>query len=148
MFTFFEFSSKSNYLQAWYSYSLVLPILEYCCLNWKCKPFQLTTLGLRHLYHIPTSSTNVRQNLCTLKPCGNAWLSIQPFVPNKWAFASSSSLPEVWALYEPKLIICLVPIHYCSLYRRYWRYNLLYIRYWTYNRWFCKIHWLHWWLCR
>ena len=88
-----EISSEWNDLHAWNSCSHVLPILDYCCLNWAFRPSQSTAMGLSDSYHNLTSPTNVRQNHWTLTPFWSAWLSTQSFVLRSWASASSLGLP-------------------------------------------------------
>ena len=65
----------------------------YCCQNWFCRPNQSTFIGLRDSYHNLASPTNVKQNLWTFTPSGNACLSIQSFIVSKCTSASSG-FPE------------------------------------------------------
>ena len=74
------FSSKLKGLQAWNSCSLVLPILEYCCLNKFCIPCQLTFIGSNELYHNLASPKHIKQNLWTLTPstkCGHPVIGVE-----------------------------------------------------------------------
>ena len=48
--------------------SLVLPILEYCCLNKFCNPCQSTLIHSSDWYHNLASPYSVRQNLWILTP--------------------------------------------------------------------------------
>ena len=73
--------------------SPVLPILEYCCQNWFCNPFQSKAIGLSDSYHNLTSSTNFKQNHWTSTASGKAWVFIQSLVLRRCASASSSGLP-------------------------------------------------------
>ena len=41
----------------------MLPIVENCCLNWACRPFQSSTKGPSDSYHNLGCPTNVKQNL-------------------------------------------------------------------------------------
>ena len=72
----------------------MLPIFEYCCLNWFCRPCQSVLIGLNDSYHNLVSPTNVRQNLWTFRSSGNWWLFIQSLVLSKCAYASSFGFPE------------------------------------------------------
>ena len=89
------FSSKWNDLHAWNNCSLVLPILEYCCLNWFCNPIKSMFIGLNDSYHT-LASTNVKQTCCTLRPSWNACVSIQSFILRRCASTSSSGLPVIY----------------------------------------------------
>ena len=71
----------------------MFPIFEYCCLNCVCKPLQFNAIGLSDSYHNLASPTNVKQNLWTLIPSWNAWVSIQSFVLRRCASISLSSFP-------------------------------------------------------
>ena len=53
------FSSNLNVLQAWNSWSGVLPILEYCHLNLFCKVGQSLSIGVSDLYHSLASPVKV-----------------------------------------------------------------------------------------
>ena len=75
------------------SFFLVLPTLEYCCLNWFCNPFKSKTIGLSTSYHNLASPTNLKQNIWTFTPSWNECVSIQSLVLRRWASASSSGLP-------------------------------------------------------
>ena len=83
---------KIKDLQAWNNCSLVLPILEYCCLNIFCKPSQLTFISLSDSYHNLASPTKVKWNLCTLTWSRNLCVSIQLFVLSRCASESSPGL--------------------------------------------------------
>ena len=71
----------------------MFPIFEYCCPNCVCKPFQSKAIGLSDSYHNLASLTKVKQNLWTLTPFGNAWVSIQSFVLRRCVSTSSSGFP-------------------------------------------------------
>ena len=88
------FSSKWTDCHVWNSCSLVFPIFEYCCLNWFCKPWQSTFIGLRDSYHNLASPTNDWQNLWTFPPSWNWCVSIQSFILSRCASAYSSGFPE------------------------------------------------------
>ena len=72
----------------------MLPIIEYCYLNWLCKPCQSAFVGLKDSYHNLASPTMVRQNLWTFTPSWNWCVFIHSLVLSKWASASSSGFPE------------------------------------------------------
>ena len=71
-----------------------MPNVEYCCLKHSCNPVQSTTIGLNDSYHILASPVKVKQNLCTFATSGTLCVSINLFVLNRCASASSSGLPE------------------------------------------------------
>ena len=71
----------------------MFPISEYCCQNCVCKPFQSKVIGLSDSYHNLASPNKVKQNLWTLPPSGNAWVSIQSFVLRRCASTSLSGFP-------------------------------------------------------
>ena len=71
----------------------MLPIPVYYCLNWACRPFQPTAMALSDSYYSPASPTYTKQNLLTLTPSWNAWVSIQSFLLRRYASASSSGFP-------------------------------------------------------
>ena len=87
-------SSKLKDLQAWNSCSLVIPILEYCCLNKFCKPCQSTFIGSNDWFYNLASPKSVKQNLWTLTPSTKWCVFIQSLVWSRWASASSSDFPE------------------------------------------------------
>ena len=89
---------KGNDLHAWKSCSIVLPILEYCCLKLFCKPTQSTFISLSNSHHKLASPVKAKQNLCTLMWSWNLCVFIQSFVLSKPASASSSGLPEYLGL--------------------------------------------------
>ena len=70
-----------------------MAILEYCCQNWLCNPFQFKTIGLSDSYHSLVSPTSVKQNHWTWTPSGKACMSIQSLVLRRCTSASSSGLP-------------------------------------------------------
>ena len=70
-----------------------MPILEYCCLNLFCNPFQSKAIGLNDSYHNLASPTNVKQNYWTVTPSGKAWVSIQSLVLWRCVSTSLSGLP-------------------------------------------------------
>ena len=88
------FSSKLNNLHAWNNCSLVLPILEYCCLNKFYSPCQSTFIGSNEWYHNLASPSRVKQNLWTLTPSTKWYAFIQSLVWSRCASASSSGFPE------------------------------------------------------
>ena len=88
------FSSKLKDLLAWNNCSLVLPILEYCCLNKFCNPCQSTLIGSNEWYNILASPNSVKQNLWTLTPSTKFCAFIQSLVQSRCAFVSSSGFPE------------------------------------------------------
>ena len=92
------FSSKWNDLHAWNNCSLVLPILEYCCLNMCCNSSQSVFISLSDSYHNLASPTKVKQNLCTFKWSWKSCVSTQSLVLSRCASASSSSLPAYLGL--------------------------------------------------
>ena len=57
-------------------------------------PNQSMFMGLKHSYHNLASPTNVKQNIWTFTPFGNACVSIQSLILIKCASASSSGFPE------------------------------------------------------
>ena len=71
----------------------MLPIFEYCCLNWFCRPCHSTLIGHKDSYHNLASPTNVRQNLWALKPSWNWFVFIQSFILSKRA-STSPDFPE------------------------------------------------------
>ena len=50
-------------------------------------------MGLNDSYHNLAYPTNVKQNLWTLTPSWNAWVSIQSFILSRCVSASSSGFP-------------------------------------------------------
>ena len=92
------FSSKWKDLHTWNNCSLVLPILESYCLNICCKPSQSVFISLSNSYHNLASPTKVKQNICTFTWSWKLCVSIESFVLNKCASASSSSLPAYLGL--------------------------------------------------
>ena len=70
-----------------------MPNFEYCCIKHSCSLVQSTTIGLKDSYHSLASPVRVKQNLCTFATSGKLCVSIQSFVLNNWASASSSGLP-------------------------------------------------------
>ena len=88
------FSSKLKDLHAWNNCSLVLPILEYCCLNKFCNPCQSTFIGSNEWYHNLMFPNSVKQNHWTLTPSTKWCAVIQSLVWSRWASAYSSGFPE------------------------------------------------------
>ena len=78
----------------WKYCSLELPNFEYCCLKHVCSAFQSISMGFRDSYHSLASPIRVKQNLLTFVSSGKLYVSIQSFVFNRCAMASSSALPE------------------------------------------------------
>ena len=72
----------------------MLPNFEYCCLKCSWNPVKSTSIGLKVSYHNLASPVRVKQNLCTSASYGKLCVSIQSFILNKCAIASSSGLPE------------------------------------------------------
>ena len=93
------FSSKLKDLHTWNNCSLVLSLLEYCCINKFCSPCQSTFIGSNEWYHSLASPNSVKQNLWTLTP--SKWCAvIQSLVQTRWASASSSGFPQNSGLNE------------------------------------------------
>ena len=69
-------------------------MFSYCCLNSVCILFQSKTIGLHDSYHNLAFPTKVKQNLWTLTPSRNAWVSIQSLVLRKCASTHSSGFSE------------------------------------------------------
>ena len=92
------FLSKWNDLHALNNCSHILPIFEYCCLNWFCKLCQSSFIGLRDLYHNLASPTNDRQNLWTFTPSWNWCVFIQSFILSSCPSPSSCGFPEISGL--------------------------------------------------
>ena len=93
MHQWFLYFHQNWRISAWNSCSLVLPILEYCCLNQFGNPCQFTFIGSNEWYHNLASPNSVRQNLWTLTLLTKCCTFIQPFVQNRCPFASLLGLP-------------------------------------------------------
>ena len=88
------FSSKLKDLHTWNNCSLVLPILEYCCLNKVCNPCQSVFIGSNDWYHSLASHNSVKQNLWTLTP-STKWCAVtQSLLWSRWASAYSAGFPQ------------------------------------------------------
>ena len=88
------FSSKLKDLHARNKCSLLLPILEYCCLNKFCNPCQSTLIASNEWYHNLAYPNSVNQNLWTLTPSIKWCTFIQLLEWTRCTSASSSGFPE------------------------------------------------------
>ena len=85
---------KLKNLQAWNNCSLVLLILEFCCLNKFFNLCQSTFIGSNDWYHNLSSPNSVKQNLWTVSPSPKWCAFIQSLVQSKWDSPCSSGFPE------------------------------------------------------
>ena len=101
------FSSKLKDLHTWNNCSLVLPILEYCCLNKFCNPCQSTFIDCSDWYHNLVSPNSVRQNLWTLT-LSMKWCSfIQSLVWSRCPSAFSSGFLKILGWNKTNLYVLI-----------------------------------------